>query len=223
MIKDITVNAIRRDGVGKGPARRLRSKGLIPASVYGEGEASVPVAVNARELATLLRSETGHNTIFKINIPDLGEPATVIIKDWQTDPVKGRLLHADLMRLSMTDVTRVSVPIVVVGEPVGVKLEGGILEINLREVEMECLPGDIPASIEIDVADLHLGKHASVAELKVDRSKIKVITPEDQIVAGVLAPRLVEEAAPAAAEAAEPAVAAEPEVIKKGKTEESSE
>ena len=222
MIKDITVNAIRRDGVGKGPARRLRAQGMIPASVYGEGEASVPVAVNARDVANLLRSETGHNTIFKLNIPGLGEPANVIIKDWQTDPVKGRLLHADLMRLSMTVATRVSVPIVVVGEPVGVKLEGGILEINLREVEIECLPGDIPAGVEVDVADLHLGKHVSVVDLKVDRTKIKVMTPEDQIVAGVLAPRLVEEAAPAAAEAAEP-TAAEPEVIKKGKAEEGGE
>jgi len=196
---------------------------MIPASVYGEGEASVPVAVNARDLANLLRSETGHNTIFKLNIPGLGEPANVIIKDWQTDPVKGRLLHADLMRLSMTVATRVSVPIVVSGEPVGVKLEGGILEINLREVDIECLPADIPASIEVDVADLHLGKHVSVVDLKVDRTKIKVLTPEDQIVAGVLAPRLVEEAAPAvAAEAAEP-TAAEPEVIKKGKAEEGGE
>jgi len=196
---------------------------MIPASVYGEGEASVPVAVNARDLANLLRSETGHNTIFKLNIPGLGEPANVIIKDWQTDPVKGRLLHADLMRLSMTVATRVSVPIVVSGEPVGVKLEGGILEINLREVDIECLPADIPASIEVDVADLHLGKHVSVVDLKVDRTKIKVMTPEDQIVAGVLAPRLVEEAAPAAAaEAAEP-TAAEPEVIKKGKAEEGGE
>jgi large subunit ribosomal protein L25 len=192
---------------------------MIPASVYGEGEESVPVAVNARDLANLLRSETGHNTIFKLNIPGLDEPANVIIKDWQTDPVKGRLLHADLMRLSMTVATRVSVPIVVSGEPVGVKLEGGILEINLREVDIECLPADIPSSIEVDVADLHLGKHVSVVDLKVDRTKIKVMTSEDQIVAGVLAPRLVEEAAPAAAaEAAEP-TAAEPEVIKKGKAE----
>jgi large subunit ribosomal protein L25 len=222
MIKDITVNAIRREGVGKGPARRLRARGMIPASVYGEGEASVPVAVNAKELASLLRSETGHNTIFKLSIPGLDELANVIIKDWQTDPVKGRLLHADLMRLSMTVVTRVSVPIVVVGEPVGVKLEGGILEINLREVEIECLPGDIPSTVEVDVTDLHLGKHVSVVDLKVDRAKVKVLTSEDQIVAGVLAPRLVEEVAPAAAEAGEPA-AAEPEVIKKGKTEEGAE
>jgi large subunit ribosomal protein L25 len=221
MIKEITVNAIRREGVGKGPARRLRAQGMIPVSVYGEGEASLPVAVSAKELAGLLRSATGHNTIFKLTIPGMEEPANVIIKDWQTDPVKGRLLHADLMRLSMTVVTRVSVPIVVVGEPVGVKLEGGILEINLREVEVECLPGDIPATLEVDVADLHLGKHVSVVDLKVDLTKIKVLTPEDQIVAGVLAPRLVEEVAPAP-EAAEPA-AAEPEVIKKGKAEESAE
>jgi len=223
MIKDITVNAIRRDGVGKGPARRLRAQGMIPASVYGDGEASVAVAVSAKELATLLRSETGHNTIFKLSIPGLDEPANVIIKDWQTDPVRGRLIHADLMRLSMTTVTRVTVPIVVVGEPAGVKLEGGILEINLREVEIECLPADIPSSAEVEVSDLHLGKHVSVVDLKIDRTKIKVITHEDHIVAGVLAPRLVEEAAPAVAETTEAAAAAEPQVIKKGKAEEGAE
>jgi len=217
MIKDITVEAVSRDGVGKGFARRLRSKGFIPVAVYGENLDPAAVAVDVKAIANILRSGSGHNTIFTLSIPGM-EPANVIIKDWQVDPLKGRLLHADLLRLSMTTATRVSVPIVVVGEAVGVKLEGGILEIELRLVEVECLPGDIPEKIEVDVADLHIGQHVSVTDLKYDREKIKAITSEDQIVAGVLAPRMAEEAAPAVA--VEGAAAAEPEVIKKGKTEE---
>jgi large subunit ribosomal protein L25 len=218
MIKDLTITASSRDGVGKGFARRLRASGMIPAAVYGEGQDPVAIAVNAKEIAGILRSDTGHNTIFKLALPNgEAEPATVIIKDWQVDPIKGRLLHADLMRLSMTHVTRVSVSIETEGEPVGVKLEGGILEIELREVEVECLPGDIPDHISVDVSGLHVGQHATVADLIYDREKIKVFADENQSVAGVLAPRLAEVPA-APVEGAE--AAAEPEVIKKGKTEE---
>jgi len=221
MIKDLTVNASAREGVGKGPTRRLRAKGMIPVSVYGEGLESVAAAVSARELANILRSDTGHNTIFKLALPDGdgAEPATVIIKDFQVDPVKGRLLHADLMRLSMTTVTHVSVPIETLGEPVGVKLEGGILELQMREVEVECLPGDIPEHLQLDVSNFHIGDHATVADLVYDRERVKVLVDEHQIVAGVLAPRLAEEAAPTTEEA-EAAATGEPEVIKKGKTEE---
>jgi large subunit ribosomal protein L25 len=221
MIKDITVNASPRDGVGKGYARRLRAAGMIPAAVYGGGQEPVAVAVNAKEIATILRSDTGHNTIFKLALPDGdgGEPATVIIKDFQVDPIKGRLLHADLLRLSMTTVTHVRVPVHVTGEPVGVKTEGGILELQLREVEVECLPGDIPESLNVDVSNLHIGGHVTVADLVYDRDKVKLLADEHQIVAGVLAPRLAEEAAPAAGEA-EVAETGEPEVIKKGKTDE---
>ncbi|HJQ67441.1 MAG TPA: 50S ribosomal protein L25 [Blastocatellia bacterium] len=221
MIKDITVNAAAREGVGKGPTRRLRAQGMVPISVYGEGLEAVTAAVSARELANILRSETGHNTIFKLALPggDGAEPATVIIKDFQVDPVKGRLLHADLMRLSMTTVTNVNVPIETTGEPVGVKMEGGILELQMREVEVECLPGDIPEHIQLDVSNLHIGDHATVADLVYDRDRVKVLVDEHQIVAGVLAPRLAEEAAPTTEEAAATETG-EPEVIKKGKTEE---
>jgi large subunit ribosomal protein L25 len=218
MITDITINANPRTGAGKSDARRLRAQGMIPAAVYGGGDEAVAIAVNAKEIANILRSDTGHNTIFKVALPG-GEPSTVIIKDWQVDPVKGRLLHADLLRLSLTENTRVSVAIEVVGEPIGVKLEGGILELQLREVEVECLPGDIPEHLTLDVSNLHLGDHATVADLIYDRTTIKVLADEHQIVAGVLAPRLAEVAAPTADEAAV-AATGEPEVIKKGKTEE---
>lgn len=218
MIKDITVNASARDGVGKGYARRLRAEGLIPAAVYGEGKDAVTVAVNAKEIANILRSDTGHNTIFKLALPNGGsEPATVIIKDFQIDPVRGRLMHADLMRLSLTETTRVRVSIELAGEPVGVKRDGGILEFELREVEVECLPTDIPEDLKVDVSGLEIGDHVTVANLIYDGDKIKVLTDEHHVIAGVLAPRLAE--TPATTIEGE-AAGSEPEVIKKGKTEE---
>ncbi|MFY9553936.1 MAG: 50S ribosomal protein L25 [Blastocatellia bacterium] len=222
MIKDITINASTRDGVGKGPTRRLRAQGMIPAAVYGEGGEAVAVSVSAKEIATILRSATGHNTIFKLALPQgNGEPANVIIKDYQVDPVKGRLLHADLFRLSMTTTTRVSVSVETIGEPIGVKIDGGILELQLREIEVECLPGDIPEHLKVDIANLQIGDHVTVADLVYDREKVKVLADEHQIVAGVLAPRMIEEVAPAVAPIeGEAEAVAEPEVIKKGKTDE---
>jgi large subunit ribosomal protein L25 len=221
MIKDITINASSREGVGKGPTRRLRAQGMIPAAVYGEGGDAVAVAVSAKEIATILRSGTGHNTIFKLALPQNdGEPANVIIKDYQVDPVRGRLLHADLLRLSMTTTTRVSVSVETIGEPPGVKTEGGILELQLRDIEVECLPGDIPEHLKVDVSNLQIGDHVTVADLVYDREKVKLLVDEHQIVAGVLAPRMIEEVAPVVAVEGEEAAAAEPEMIKKGKTEE---
>ena len=218
MIKDITITASSREGTGKGPARRLRAQGMIPAAVYGEGGEASAVAINAKEIANILRSGSGQNTIFKIALPQSdGEPANVIIKDYQVDPIKGRLLHADLLRLSMTTLTRVDVPVETLGEPAGVKSDGGILEVQLREIEVECLPGDIPQHLQVDVSHLQIGDHVTVADLIYDREKVKVLADEHQIVAGVLAPRMVEEVAPAAAVTeGEAAAAAEPEVIKKG-------
>lgn len=221
MIKDITITASSREGTGKGPARRLRAQGMIPAAVYGEGGEASAVAINAKELATILRSGSGQNTIFKIALPQgEGEPANVIIKDYQVDPIKGRLLHADLLRLSMTTLTRVDVSVETLGEPAGVKTDGGILEVQLREIEVECLPGDIPQHLQVDVSHLQIGDHVTVADLVYDREKVKVLADEHQIVAGVLAPRMVEEVAPAAVVEGEAAAGAEPEVIKKGKGDE---
>lgn len=215
MITDITLNASAREGIGKGFARRLRAQGMIPIAVYGEGLDPVAAAVNVKEIAQILRSETGHNSIFSLVIGE-GAPATVIIKDWYVDPVKGRLLHADLMRLSLTETTRVRVSIEAIGEPVGVKMELGILDLGLREVEVECLPTDIPDHLQLDVSGLHVGEHLTVADLAYDRTKLKMITDEHQVVAGVLAPRLEEVAEPSEADE----TSGEPEVIKKGKDEE---
>ena len=222
MIKDLTVNASAREGVGKGPTRRLRAQGMIPVAVYGEGGDAAAVAVSAKDIATILRSGSGHNTIFKLALPHGdGEPANVIIKEYQVDPVKGRLLHADLLRLPMTTLTRVSVSVETIGEPPGVKSEGGILELQLRDIEVECLPGDIPEQLTVDVSNLQIGDHVTVADLVYDREKVRLLADEHQIVAGVLAPRMVEEVAPVVAVIeGEAAAAAEPEMIKKGKAEE---
>jgi large subunit ribosomal protein L25 len=194
---------------------------MIPAAVYGEGGDAIAVAVNAKEIAAILRSGSGHNTIFKLTLPQsVEEPANVIIKDYQIDPVKGRLLHADLLRLSMTTTTRVSVSIETIGDPPGVKSEGGILELQTREIEVECLPGDIPEHLTVDVSHLQIGDHVTAADLVYDREKVKLLVDDSQIVAGVLAPRMVEEVAAVAATPEGEAGAAEPEVIKKGKADE---
>jgi large subunit ribosomal protein L25 len=218
MITDITVQAESREGLGKGPSRRLRADGRIPITVYGEGEECFSASIVAKDIANILRSESGHNTILKVAFPGK-EPSLVIIKDWQTDPVRGRILHADLKRLSMTTATQVSVPVHLIGEAVGVKLGGGLLEILIREIDVECLPGDIPSGVDVDVSGLQIGDHVRVKDLIYDRTKVTMIPPEEQIVASVLAPRLIEEVAPAAA-AEEGTAEAEPEVIKKGKAEE---
>jgi large subunit ribosomal protein L25 len=221
MIKDLTISASFREGTGKGPTRRLRAQGMIPAAVYGEGGDAIAVAVNAKEIAAILRSGSGHNTIFKLMLPQSdAEPANVIIKDYQIHPVKGRLLHADLLRLSMTTTTRVSVSVETIGDPPGVKSEGGILELQTREIEVECLPGDIPEHLTVDVSHLQIGDHVTVADLVYDRDKVKLLVDDHQIVAGVLAPRMVEEVAVVAATPEGETPGAEPEVIKKGKADE---
>src|ERR1044072_5632751 len=137
MNTEIKVNATVREGIGKGFARRLRTEGMIPAAGYGEGEQPIAVAVNAKEIAQILRSAHGHNTIFSLVIGD-SAPTTVIIKDWYADPVKGKLLHADLMRLSLTRATRIKIHVDLVGDPYGVKNQAGVLEFVLREVEIDC-------------------------------------------------------------------------------------
>jgi large subunit ribosomal protein L25 len=212
MISDITVEAKLREQTGSADARRLRRAGFIPATVYGDHKDPLSVAVNAKELTLILRSESGHNTIFKLQSPN-HEAATVMIKDWQIDPIKGKLIHADFYRISLTEKQRVSVPVELVGEPFGVRYEAGILEHTLRALEIECLPSDIPKHITVDVSHLHLSGHVMVRDLKVG-DNIRILTGSDYVVAQVLSTK-AEEAAPAEATT----TVAEPEVIKKGKEE----
>src|SRR6202521_5921700 len=205
-----------REAGTKNQARRVRREGKIPAVVYGAGQDAVPVSVDPRHVLRILRSESGHNTIFDLALNG-GEKAKAMIVDWQYEPIKGHLLHIDLKRIAMDKALRVNVPIVLQGVPAGVKTEGGIMEQMLREVEIECLPGDIPSHIDADVSQLTFGKVLRVSELP-HSDKIKFITDENQPVAHVTSVKEEVVATPDAA-AAEAAAPAEPEVIKKGKQE----
>jgi large subunit ribosomal protein L25 len=218
---EITVKAENRSDFGKNASRRLRHKGMVPAIVYGGKSGNVSVAVDPKALQKVLRSEAGRNTILKLEIA--GEGATsAILKSWQVDPVRENFLHADFYRIAMDVALRVTVPIAIKGEARGVKTEGGILELVIRQIEIECLPGDIPERIEVDVADLGLNQALRVSDLPVT-AKVKVLQNPDQVVVHVVS---VKEEVPAAAAAApaegEAAAAApaEPEVLKKGKKEE---
>lgn len=215
-IEQSVLEAQPREAGTKNHARRVRREGKIPAVVYGAGKDATPVAVDPRHVLRILRSDSGHNTIFDLAMN--GEQTKAMIVDWQYEPIKGSLLHIDLKRIAMDKTLRVSVPIMLQGVAAGVKNEGGILEHILREVEIECLPADIPSHIDVDISHLTFGKVLRVADLP-HNEKIKFLTDENQPIAHVTAVK--EEVAPApeavAAEAA--AAPAEPEVIKKGKAE----
>lgn len=212
MRKDITITAEGRPARGKNEARRLRVKGFAPAIVYGVGKDPVAVAVSPKEVNKILHSATGHNTIFKVAIQG-GETEPVMIVDWQNDPIKGNLLHVDLKRIDLTRRIIVKVPITATGDAKGVKLQGGLLELITREVDIECLPDDIPDKFIIDVGELMIGQSTRAGDLALTGSMSLVSAPE-QVLAHVVALRVEE------VEAVEEAAAvAEPEVVKKGKKE----
>ena len=217
LTENFNVKAAGRDGRGKNEARRLRKSGSIPAIVYGAGKAPVPVSVDPKQMFRILKSDSGHNTIFDLALD--GESTKAMIVDWQTEPIKGALLHIDLKRIAMDKKLTVTVPIVLKGEAYGVKTEGGILEQVLREVEIECLPADIPAHIDVDVTNLHFHDVLRVKDLPHGEGKLDFITDENQTVAHVIAVKEIVEATPEAAAADAAAAPAEPEVIKKGKQE----
>jgi large subunit ribosomal protein L25 len=200
----------------KNDARRVRVAGKVPAVVYGAGKESMPVSLDPRQVTKILNSKTGHNTIFDLSVG--GENTKAMIVDWQYEPIKGSLLHIDVKRIAMDKLLRVEVPIVLKGESAGVKAQGGILEQMLREVEIECLPGDIPSAIEADVSELVFGKVLRVGDLP-QNAKIKYITDENQPVVHITTVKEEVVAAPEAVAAEAGAVTAEPEVIKKGKQE----
>src|SRR5437016_6822271 len=212
-----TLEAQPRSAGNKNEARRVRRGGKIPAVVYGAGQESLPVAVDPRQVSRILNSETGHNTIFDLALD--GAKSKAMIVDWQYEPIKGKLLHIDVKRIAMDKKLAVMVPILLKGEPAGVKQQGGILEQMLREVEVECLPGDIPSHIDADVSELVFGKVLRVSDLP-HSDKVKFLTDENQPVAHVTAVKEEEVATPEAAAAEAAAGPAEPEVIKKGKQDE---
>ena len=219
MAEKIVVEASPRESRGKNEARRQRVTGSIPAVLYGSKGEAVTLSVNAKQVGQILRSATGHNTLFQVALGGKEQPA--IVKDWQVDPVTGSLLHVDLLRVAMDVRMRVRVPVHTFGEPAGVKQQGGIFETVTREVEIECLPGDIPTEFRLDASPLMIGMHLRVGDIAMDSNKMKLITDAAQVVAHVVALREEEEKPVEAA--AEGAAPVEPEVIKKGKKEEEGE
>jgi len=212
----IIVEGAPRSDRGKNEARRLRQTGKVPAVLYGGKGNSITLALNAKQIGAILRSASGHNTLFQVDLAGIHEPA--ILKDWQVDPLSGKLLHVDLLRVAMDVRMRVKVPVHTFGEPAGVKQQGGVFEVVTREVEIECLPSDIPTEFKVDVSELMLGKQLRASELAMDTAKMKLITDPERVLAHVVALK-VEEEKPVEAVAAEAAAPAEPEVIKKGKKE----
>ena len=210
MRRDITITAEPRDSRGKNEARRLRARGMAPAVVYGAGSDPVAVSVVPKEVHGILRSKSGHNTIFNIDVN--GAQSPVMIIDWQHDPIKGRLLHIDMKRIDPNKRMTARVPVHTTGEPQGVKLQGGLYEMITREVEIECLPDDIPESFTLDVTEMKVGQNLRASDVPLSGS-MKLLTAPDTVISHVVAVRtsVTDEAA---------AAAPEPEVIKKGKKEE---
>lgn len=206
------VTAIPREGkFTKNVARRVRVAGSIPAVVYGAQQPSVAVTVDPKQIRRILHSESGHNTIFDLSLS--GSTTKVMVVDWQNDPIKGSLIHIDMKRIAMDKAIRVQIPVQLQGVPVGVKTQGGILDQVLRELTVECLPADIPKSIEVDVTELAFGMVLRVVDLP-HGGKLKFITDEDTTVAHIVA---VREEAAATPDALAATTTAEPEVAKKGK------
>ena len=209
---EIVVGAAKRSLTGKNENRRLRASGRIPGVLYGSQKESVAVAVSPRDIAAILSSAAGENTLFDLDVE--GERRKVILKEFQVEPVKGSLLHADFFEVALDKPIEVRVHIELEGTPVGVKAQGGHLEFITRELEIECLPTRIPDRIPVDVSGLELGRHFRVSEIVLPEG-VTVLTDQEVVVAHVVMPRA--EAAPEAVEAAPETAAAEPEVIKKGK------
>src|SRR6201987_5959722 len=211
---NIIVEGAPRETRGKNEARRLRVSGKVPATLYGGKGEVLALAVNTKQVTAILRSESGHNTLFQVNLGGKQEPA--IVKDWQVDPVTGNLLHVDLLRIAMDVRMKVKVPVHTFGEPSGVKVQGGVYEVVTREVEVECLPADIPTEFKVDVSGLALNQSLRAGELPINTAKLKLLTDPQTVLSHVVTLRAEEEKPVEAAVATTPA---EPEVIKKGKKE----
>lgn len=223
---EVVVAKPRTGKFNKNAARRVRAAGQIPAVLYGAGADAIAVEVDPKQITRILYSETGHNTIFDVQVDGVPSAKAMIV-DWQHEPIKDRLIHIDMKRIALDKLLQVSVRVKLLGIPTGVKNEGGILDQVMREVEIECLPADIPNHIDVDVTGLAMNGVLRVSDLP-HNDKIKYLTNEDATVAHVVAIREEVVAAPAEGEVvpgAEGAAAApaEPEVAKKGKAEPAAE
>ncbi len=216
-MRKLTIKAEKREAGGKNAARRLRREGWLPAILYGSESANVPLILNKKDIFSILKSETGENTLFKVVYDQ--HQQEVMIKDFHQDAVSDEILHVDLIRIAMDKEIRVDVPVDLVGTAVGVKTEGGFVDFVTREVEVECLPGVIPESFEIDISSLHLNQSLKVEDLPLIEG-VRLITDPQTVVVHIEAPS-VEEVVVEAEEEEEQIIAEEeePEVIKKEKAE----
>jgi large subunit ribosomal protein L25 len=210
------IEAQQREPGGKNVNRRLRKAGKIPAVIYGPGKQARPLCVDPGVVKEILFSDTGRNTIFSVSV-DGGEHTNAMIKDYQLDPVKGRLIHTDFLEIAMDQILELTVNVEMVGESEGVKVDGGIMDIVTRSIQVQCLPADIPESIKVDVSHLKINDYIRVKNLVAD-PKVKILT-DSEIVVVTIVPPIKEEVVPVEA----PVAAAEPEVIKKGKVAEEGE
>jgi large subunit ribosomal protein L25 len=215
---EAVLEALERTTRGKNESRRLRAGGKMPAVVYGEKEGGQAIAVDPKVLSRILHTGLGANTIISLKTPD-GKSSSVLMKEYQLDPVTHQLLHADFYRVAMDKVLRVAVTVVARGEPKGVKQQGGVLDIVQRQIELECLPADIPQNIEVDVTEMMVGESIRVRDVATN-PKWKAISDPDMMLMHVIIPKVEEVAATPEAAVAAAAGPAEPEVIKKGKKEE---
>jgi large subunit ribosomal protein L25 len=220
---DATLQAEKRDTRGKNEARRLRAAGKIPAVLYGADKGkAVEIAVDPKILSRILHSDSGVNTLIALQGLEGAAEARVLVKEYQLDPIHNRLLHADFYQVAMDKTLTVTVPVVLKGEAKGVKQQGGIVDFVNREIEIEVLPGNIPEHIDIDISELMLGQGIRVRDVHTEGAKWTPLSDADLMLVHVVAPKAEEVATPAAAEAT-PAAAAEPEVVKKGKTDKEEE
>lgn len=220
---NLTIKCEKRDIFGKNASRRLRREGKVPAVLYGGNDPSIHLAIDKKDIFGILRSESGENTIFQTSFDS--ESKNTMIKELQTDPVTDEILHIDLIAISMDKVVRVSVPVVVAGEAVGVKAEGGFVDLITREIEVECLPADIPENLEVDISNLHLHQSIKIEEITFPKG-VESVTEPHTLVVLIEAPTKEEEVVTEEEEEEGVEIMAEgeqPEVIKKEKEEEEKE
>jgi len=209
-MSEMSIEVDKRERTGKGGNRQARMRGQIPAVVYGSGKESVPIQVNRKSFIEMMKEAGSENPILVLKLSDTGQERHAIVRDMQRDPVSRQVIHIDFQRIEMTDKVRVTVPVELVGTSYGVKTQGALIDFVVREVHIECLPGDIPKHLELDVTELHAGQHAEAKDLKLPQGVTLLDEPE-RVILSVVHARTEETAG---------AEQAEPEVIKRGKTEE---
>jgi len=223
-MSELTIEVIPREETGKNSNRRLRAAGSIPAVVYGGGKESVPISVDRKTVYDLLNRAEGENSVFRLKLSGTSKAGHTMVRELSVDPITRQIIHIDFLRVTLDEKVRVQVPIELLGEPEGVKNDGGVLDFITREIEVECLPGDIPQRIELDVSALEVGQHVEVKDLALP-SNVELMEELERVIASVAHSRVAKavEAAEAEAESEEELLEAEleePEVIGRAKEEE---